>query len=116
MRSNEFEMIFCVVNSGFSETVMEAAKDAGARGGTVMRGHGTANREAEDAFGITIQSDKEIIMIIVPKEIKDAVLTAVYRTAGMNSPGKGIAFSLPVDHVAGISGRERDAEIKPEDG
>ncbi|MDE7191103.1 MAG: P-II family nitrogen regulator [Clostridia bacterium] len=100
---NNYEMILCIVDSGFSELVMDAAKEEGARGGTVIHARGTANKEAEQYFHIAIQPDKDIVMILVPAEIKDNVLHAIYRNAGLKSEGKGIAFSLPVDDVVGIS-------------
>jgi len=103
MIDKKFEMIFCVVNSGFSETVMEAARDAGAKGGTVIHGRGTANKDAEEKFHITVQPDKEIIMIIVPEKIKDDVMTAIYNDAGLNTPGQGITFSMSVDRAVGLS-------------
>ncbi|MDE5943614.1 MAG: P-II family nitrogen regulator, partial [Clostridia bacterium] len=98
-----YEMVLCIIDSGFSETVMDAAKEVGARGGTVIHARGTANKEAEQFFNISIQPDKEIVMILVPTEIKDDVLHAVYRSAGLKTEGHGIAFSLPVDDVVGIS-------------
>lgn len=110
MAKNKFEMILCIVNSGFSETVMDAAKEVGARGGTVIHARGTANQEAEQFFHITIQPDKEMVLIIVPVEIKDDVLHAVYRSAGLKSEGQGIAFSLPVDDVVGISTQADDKQ------
>ena len=98
-----YEMIMCIIDAGFSETVMDAAKEVGARGGTVIHARGTANKEAEQFFNISIQPDKEIVMILVPAEIKDSVLHALYRSAGLKTEGHGIAFSLPVDDVVGIS-------------
>lgn len=98
------ECIICIVNSGFSDSVMDTAKEFGARGGTVMRARGTANKEAEGFFGITIQPEKEIVMIIVPKNIKDDILHALYKAVGLKTPGQGIAFSIPVDQVVGLSG------------
>lgn len=98
-----YEVVFCVVNAGFSELVMDAAKEVGARGGTVIHARGTANKEAEKFFHITIQPDKEIVMILVPSDIKDDVLRAIYRQAGLKSAGQGIAFSMAVDEVVGIS-------------
>ena len=114
--SGEYEVIFCIVNAGFSDTVMDAAKEAGARGGTVIHARGTANKEAESYFQITIQPDKEIVMILVPAKIKDNVLHALYREAGLKSAGQGIAFSLPVDEVAGLSApvEEKKQETAPE--
>lgn len=111
-----YEVVFCIVNEGFSDTVMDAAKEAGARGGTVIHARGTANKEAEKFFHITIQPEKEIVMILVPAEIKDEVLHAIYRNAGLKSEGQGIAFSMAVDEVVGMSGTpaapegEKDAE------
>ncbi|MDE6188663.1 MAG: P-II family nitrogen regulator [Clostridia bacterium] len=98
-----YEMIMCIVNAGFSELVMDAAKEEGAFGGTVIHARGTANKEAEQFFHIAIQPDKDIVLILVPIEIKDNILHAIYRNAGLKSEGKGIAFSLPVDEVVGIS-------------
>ena len=100
---NNHEVIFCIVNSGFSEAVMDAAKEFGARGGTVIRARGTANSEAEKLFGITIQPEKEIVIILVPTEIKNDILHALYREVGLKTPGQGIAFSMPVDNVVGLS-------------
>ncbi|MDE6294288.1 MAG: P-II family nitrogen regulator [Clostridiales bacterium] len=97
------ELIVCIVNTGFTDVVMDAAKEVGARGGTVIHGRGTANKEAEEFFHISIQPDKEMVMILVPAEIKDAVLHAVYGAAGLKTAGQGIAFSLPVTNVVGIS-------------
>ena len=97
------EAIFCIVNSGYSETVMDAAKKLGARGGTVINARGTANKDAETFFGISIQPEKEIVMILVPSQIKDDILHAIYKEAGLDSAGQGIAFALPVDAVVGLS-------------
>jgi len=98
-----YEMIMCIVNTGFSETVMDAAREVGARGGTVIHARGTANKEAEQFFHISIQPDKEVVMILVPAKIKDDVMHAIYRNAGLKTEGQGIAFSVPVDEVVGIS-------------
>ena len=103
MSASKHEMIMCIVNAGFSETVMEAAKSAGARGGTILNGRGTANKEAESFFHIAIQPEKEVVMILVPAEIKDAVLHALYKKAGLDPMGQGIAVSLPVDEVVGLT-------------
>ena len=103
--SNAFthEVIFCIVNSGYSENAMDAAKKVGATGGTVINARGTAGKDAEKFFGITVDPEKEIVMILVPAKKKDDVLHALYNDVGLNSPGQGIAFSLPVDNVVGIN-------------
>ena len=63
--NNNYEMIFAIVNTGYTEEVMEAVKACGATGGTIINARGTANHEAEKFFGISISSEKEIVMIIV---------------------------------------------------
>ena len=97
--SNKFELIVCIVNAGFSQNVMEAARAAGARGGTIVRGRGSANPEAEEFFNITIQPDKEIVLILVPRNVKDTILKAVYKNSGLPTEGQGIAFTLPVERT-----------------
>lgn len=103
------EAIFCIVNDGYSEAVMEAAKKLGARGGTVINARGTAGKEAEKFFGITVQPEKEIVMILVPTEYKENILRALYEEVGLNTAGQGIAFALPVDGVVGITNAETPA-------
>lgn len=106
------EVIFCIVNSGYSEAVMDAAKKFGATGGTVINARGTAGKEAETFFHITIQPEKEIVMILVPKEIKDDVLHALYKEVGLDTAGQGIAFSAPVDSVVGLTNPSAKTEEK----
>ncbi len=108
------EAIFCIVNDGYSETVMEAAKKYGARGGTVISARGTAGKEAEKFFGVTVQPEKEIVMILVPAEKKEDILRALYKEAGLDAAGQGIAFSLPVDSVVGIAEENQPAAEKKE--
>ena len=95
----KFQLLVCIVNAGFSQNVMEAARAAGARGGSIIRGRGSANPEAEEFFNITVQPDKEVVLILVPNDIKDAVMTAVYKNSGLTTDGQGIAFSLPVERT-----------------
>ena len=102
MEDHQHELIVCIVNAGFSQNVMEAARSAGAQGGTILRARGTANPEAEEFFSIHIQPDKEVLMILVPKAIKDDVLKAVYKDCGLADEAMGIAFSLPVNHTTTI--------------
>ena len=99
---NEFEMIMCITNNGFSEQVMDVAKTYGAKGGTVINARGTVKQEALKRFDIDITPEKEITLILVDKKIKDNILSGLCEKVGLNTPGQGIAFSLPVDDVAGL--------------
>ena len=115
MKGYKHEVILCIVNSGFSEAVMDAARELGARGGTVIRGRGTANAEAERLYGIAIQPEKEIVMILVDSAIKNDILHALYKAVGLNTPGQGIAFTLPVESVVGLSSAPILQDNKNED-
>ncbi len=99
----DYEVIFAIVNNGFADLVMDAAKGAGARGGTVLNARGTGNKEMEKFFGIVITPEKQIVMILVPKTIKDQVLTAIYNMAGLATKGQGIAFAISASDVVGLS-------------
>ena len=109
MKTFEHQLIFCIVNEGFSDLVMDTAREVGARGGTVVSARGTANKEAEQLFRIDIQPQKEMVMIVVPTALRDDVLHALYKEVGLNTPGQGIAIAMPVDNVVGIS------DVKPVD-
>ncbi len=108
-----YEMIVCVVNAGFSDAVMSAARACGARGGTVMGARGTANKEAETFFKISIQPEKEVVLILVPKKLTNDIMHAIYREVGLATPGQGIAFTLPVEDAVGLPPIEtKDAHEK----
>ena len=103
MKTNNHEVIFAIVNSGFAEDVMDIAREQGVRGGTILNARGVVREEAAAFFGMTLHQDKEILMIVVEKEIRDQVLNAIYKEMGMAKKAKGIAFSLPVSDVAGLA-------------
>ena len=97
-----FETLFAVVNSGFTETVMNAAREAGANGGTIIHGRGAGSLLAQKKYGIAITPEKEIVIILVKKSIADKVMNAVYTAAGVSTPAAGIVFSLPAERVIGL--------------
>jgi nitrogen regulatory protein PII len=109
-----YRFIVCFVDEGFTNLVMEAAKKEGARGGTIAHARGTGTKEIEEKYGITITENKEMVMIIVPTEICDKVLKGINDAAGMQSPGKGIAFSLPVETVLGLGPENQEPKQKEE--
>lgn len=99
---NKYELVIVVVNSGFSEVAMNAAREEGAHGGTIIHARGAGTKAMEEKYGIIITPEKEMILIVVNKNIKDKILAAVYKAAGLATDGQGIAFSLPVSNVAGL--------------
>ena len=112
MTTNNHEVIIAIVNSGFAEEAMEVAKANGARGGTIINARGVAKEEAAAFFGIAFHADKEIVMIVVEKGVRDAVLNGMYKEMGMDKKAHGIVFSLPVSDVAGMAAPQ--AEEKEE--
>ena len=102
MTTDNHEVIFAIVNAGYAEDAMDVAREQGVRGGTIISGRGVA-RESEAAFfGISIHAEKEILMMVVEKEIRDQVLHAMYKQMGMQKKAQGIVFALPVSDVAGL--------------
>ena len=101
-KSSGYELVIAIVNAGYSSLVMEAASSVGAKGGTVMHARGTANKEAEDYFHISVQHEKDTVLLVVPSNIKDDVLHAIYQKAGLSSEGQGIAFSVSVNECVGL--------------
>lgn len=98
----EFDLIITVVNRGFSDQAIEAAKDAGATGATVLYARGTGVHEVEKFFAISIQPEKEIILTLVRRRTTKDVMHAIIESAGLQTEGRGLCFSLPVDEVTGI--------------
>ncbi|MBO4262284.1 MAG: P-II family nitrogen regulator [Clostridia bacterium] len=99
----EHEVILTIVNTDYAEIVMDAARSKGATGGTILTARGAGGHEAEKLFGLTITPEKEIVMILIEKSLRDEVMKAIIERAGLNTKGKGICFSLPVDDVMGIA-------------
>lgn len=95
-------LIICIINTGFTDLVMDAARKEGASGGTVLHARGTGHKEIEKTFGITIQPEKELVMIVVSNDKRDQILTSIYNHAGLETKGQGIAFSLPLDAAVGL--------------
>ena len=102
MKTDNHEVIFAIVNSGFAEDVMDVAREQGVRGGTILNARGVVNEDAAAFFGITIHHEKEILMMVVEKSIRDNVLNALYKSMGMAKKAQGIVFALPVSDVAGL--------------
>ncbi len=90
------ELITVILNKGYADDAMLAARKAGAGGGTVINARGTAREDDEKFFGVHIVPEKEMLMIVVENEKKDAVLEAIRTLPCLSEPGSGIAFSTPI--------------------
>ncbi len=106
--SFENELILVIANEGHIDEVMDAARAAGARGGTVLHGKGTGNSGSRKFFKVSIAEEKELIMIVAESSQKAAIMQSVMHAAGLDTPAKAVVFSLPVSAVAGFGMAKND--------
>ena len=98
----KFDLIVAVLNQGYSEEFMKAAREAGAGGGTVINSRGLSGSGTKKIFGISIQDEKEIIIILSTRAKKTPIMSAVSKAYGVSTKAEGIIFSLPVDSISGV--------------
>ncbi|MBN1195684.1 MAG: P-II family nitrogen regulator [Methanomicrobiaceae archaeon] len=95
------ELIVTIVNRGWADVVVRASREAGAEGGTILLGRGTGIHEMQSLFGIPIEPEKEIVLTVVDPGITMHVLETINRDMDLDTPGRGIAFVIPLTRVAG---------------
>ena len=102
MQEKQMELIVAICEKGHTETVMDAAREAGARGGTVVHAKGTGAKYSSKFFGISIAEEKEMIYIVASAEQKKDIMRGIMDNAGIDSEAHTIVFSLPVSDTAGL--------------
>lgn len=110
LKNTTHELIIAIAEQGHTDLIMEAARGAGAYGGTVIRAKGTGMEIAEKFMHISLAEEKEIIFIVTKSSEKNPIMKAIMEKAGPNSKAKAIAFSLPVTDTAGLRLIEDDDE------
>ena len=108
LKETEYELIVVILNQGYSNLVMDAAREKGAGGGTVIHAKGTGMEKAEQFLGVSIAAEKEMIFIVTKSKGKNAIMKAIMEKAGMDSKARSIVFSLPVTSTAGLRLQEGD--------
>jgi nitrogen regulatory protein PII len=98
-----YRMIVTIVSKGYADIVIAAAKEKGARGGTVLFARGSGIHETEKFLNIPIEPEKEVVLTIVKAESAEEIVHAITKKAGLAKPGRGITIVLPVSKVAGMS-------------
>lgn len=98
----KYALVLVITNVGYTDQVMVAARSAGAIGGTVFHARGIGHEEAEKFLGISIQAEKEIVLIVCPREDRQNIMEAIRKEAGLKTPSRGIILSLPVESLIGI--------------
>lgn len=102
MSDTKYALIVATVNIGFSGDVMDAAKAAGASGGTVIHSRWIGNEEVAVSWGLSMQQEKEIVLILSEEEKKVEIMSGISEKCGMRSDAKGLVMSLPIDAVMGL--------------
>ncbi|WP_461246174.1 P-II family nitrogen regulator [Treponema sp. R6D11] len=97
------DLIISIINQGFSDELMNTAREAGATGGTIIHSRGTAHRGAVKVFGVSVQDEKELILILTARKNKETIMRSICENHGLNSKAQGIIFSVPVDNVTGLN-------------
>ena len=102
MQGTDRELLIVFNEPGYNEMMMDAAREAGAYGGTVIHARGTGMQKAEKFLGISLASEKEMTFIVVRTDQRDRIMQAIMMKAGAATPAKSIVFSLPVTDTAGL--------------
>lgn len=116
LKNTERELIIAICEQGYSETVMDAARSCGAGGGTIIHAKGTGLQSAEKFLGVTLASEKDVVLIVTKTSGRTAIMNAVMRAAGVDTDAKTVCFSLPVTDTTGfrlIDFEEADENAAP---
>lgn len=110
--SEKYEMIFFILNKGHVDEAMAAAREVGATGGTIITGRGAASDNIVKQLGVSVKQEKELLLILSTSEKRADIMSAISKVAGLNKPGCGIGFSIPVEDVTGISSFQKVQDEK----
>lgn len=103
------ELLVVIAKQGYTDQVMNAARSAGATGGTVIHAKGAGTTDlAKKFFGVSIASEREMVFILTRQENRNEIMKAIMAQAGMKTAAEGMVFSMPVSDIAGL--RQLDAE------
>ena len=112
--NRKYDLIIAAVNAGFADTAMEAARSAGAAGGTIIRSRSLENAKAEQFIGITLAEQEELLLILSKSEGKLAIMNALMEQVGLKTEAGGVIFSLPVDTTVGLGTQEETEAVVAE--
>ncbi|MCI8950362.1 MAG: P-II family nitrogen regulator [Lachnospiraceae bacterium] len=102
LKDTKYELLVVIANQGYTDMIMDAAREANAAGGTVVHAKGTGTEAAQKFLGVSIAVEKEMIFMVTRKESKNAIMKVIMDKAGINSEARSIVFSLPVTETAGM--------------
>lgn len=102
MEENRFSLVVVIVQKGYTEEVMDAARSANAGGGTIVHAKGVGEKSATSFFGVSIASEQELIYIVSKQKDEKNIMRAIMEKSGSKKERVAAAFSLPVNHVVGL--------------
>lgn len=111
LKDTKYELLVVIANQGYTDLIMDAAREVHAAGGTVIHAKGTGTQHAEKFLGVTLVPEKEMVFIVVRKEQKNDIMRAIMDKAGLESKARSIVFSLPVTDTAGMRLMEEIEEV-----
>lgn len=102
MKDTKYELLIVIANQGYTNMVMDAAREVEEVGGTVIHARGTGLERAEKYLGVSLVAEKEMVFIVVKSGMKNLVMKNIMEKAGPASKARAVAFSLPVTGTAGM--------------
>ncbi len=107
----ERDLIITIVNKGYSDYVVDAAREAGARGSTIIHGRGTSGQKQE-FMGVSLQDEKSVVLTLVKRTEKKKIMEAIAERTNLNVEGRGFCFAMPVNDVVGVNAETHEPKPK----
>ena len=112
---SQLNLIVTIINRGYADDAMVAAKKAGATGGTILTGRGTIKEDAAKFFGISLHAEKEMLLIVASQEKKAAIMQAILDQTNQDEESRSIVFAMPVDKALGFTQMTLPENLKEEE-
>ncbi len=99
--TQRMDLIFTVVSRGKGENVLDLLREDGILQNVICHGHGTAPSSILEMLGLG-SSEKDVVLSFVKNENSKKIIKHISERMEFSKPGKGIAFIVPLQSVAGI--------------
>ncbi len=106
----KYHLIFIIVNEGYADSVINAAKHGGANGGTLIKGREIASQNSFKLFNMTIEPEKDIVLIVANEGNKKSIMESIINKNGIKTDARGVIFSLPIDSAVGFNSVNNDVK------
>ncbi len=103
MEEIKYDLIITIVNKGYADYVVQASREAGATGGTIIDALSSNSMDTQKFLGITIQPEKEIVLTVVNSNTKNKIMKAIVENTNLDTIGRGMCFALPISKITGLT-------------